>query len=186
MNPAILNLVVSLGLMQVARKIPFEDENVLLAVRIGYVASMAISFLVYQWIASKIRAKNDTTVLKYTEPASPMSQEEPQLITTTNRDYDLQETSKLIKGLFTSLAMMAFLHGYLKYTQPLFIQGILGVKNVFDSKPAKVWIFGNEAKGDLKRPWKAANPFGMGDDVKSDAASVKQAEKSIGSSNKAE
>ncbi|TIB70911.1 inorganic phosphate transporter [Wallemia mellicola] len=180
MNPAILNLVVSLGLMQVARKIPFEDENVLLAVRIGYVASMAISFLVYQWIASKIRAKNDTTVLKYTEPASPMSQEEPQLITTTNRDYDLQETSKLIKGLFTSLAMMAFLHGYLKYTQPLFIQGILGVKNVFDSKPAK------EAKGDLKRPWKAANPFGMGDDVKSDAASVKQAEKSIGSSNKAE
>lgn len=61
----------------------------LLAVRIGYVASMAISFGIYQWIASKVgwiafygrasltaqpkvRAKNDTTVLKYTEPASPM------------------------------------------------------------------------------------------------------------------
>lgn len=82
--------------------------------------------------------------------------------------------------------MMGFLHGYMKYTQPLFIQGILGVKNALDSKPAKVWLFGNEAKGDLKRPWKAANPFGMGDEVKTDAASVKQAEKSIGSTNKAE
>ena len=137
---------------------------------------MVLSFLVYQYIALQIKKKNDTTVLKYTEQKSPLSGEEPQLITTTNRDYDLGETSKLIKGLFTSLAMMGFLHGYMKFTQPLFIQGILGVKNVFESKPAKIWIFGNEAKGDLKRPWKAPNPFGMGDDVKSDAASVKQAE----------
>ena len=52
--------------------------------------------------------------------------------------------------------MMAFLHLYLKYTQPLFIQGLMGLKNVFDAKPVQIYIFGKPAEGDLKRPFKAA------------------------------
>jgi hypothetical protein len=49
----------------------------------------------------QIKKKNDLTTLKYVQPASPMSQEEGGLVTTTVRDYDLQETSKAMKGLFT-------------------------------------------------------------------------------------
>jgi hypothetical protein len=53
------------------------------------------------WTLSQIKKKNDLTTLKYVQPASPMSQEEGGLVTTTVRDYDLQETSKAMKGLFT-------------------------------------------------------------------------------------
>lgn len=80
---------------------------------------------------------------------------------------------------------MAFMHLYMKYTQPLFIQGIMPLKSLFDSKvsasasslPAapsfsdlslyfspktqilKIHLFGQEATGDLKRPFEA--PAGM-------------------------
>lgn len=40
---------------------------------------------------------------------------------TTNRDYDLTEVSKGMRGVWIGIAMMVFLHGYLKYVaQSLF------------------------------------------------------------------
>src|ERR1700733_823441 len=57
--------------------------------------------------------------------------------------------------------MMCGLHGYLGYTQPLFAQGIMGLKNLYDAKPVSIYILGREAEGDLKRPFKgAASMFG--------------------------
>lgn len=51
------------------------------------------------------------------QPSGPLKEH-----VTTNKDYDAAELTKLIRGIFTGLAMMAFLHGYLGYTQPLFMQ----------------------------------------------------------------
>jgi hypothetical protein len=53
--------------------------------------------------------------------------------------------------------MMGFLHLYLKYTQPLFIQGLMGVKNLYDSKLVQLHVFNKPATGDLQRPFKAAS-----------------------------
>lgn len=39
---------------------------------------------------------------------------------------------------------------------PRFIQSIMTVKGLYDSKPAKLWLMGQKAEGDLKRPWLAA------------------------------
>ena len=97
-------------------------------------------------------------------------------MTTTVRDYDLAETSKLvrvhspapflsvrhailrvriqIKGVFTSVAMMAFLHIYLKYSQPLFVQAIMAFKSLYEAKTVKIHVLGQKAEGDLKRPFK--------------------------------
>ena len=55
-----------------------------------------------------------------------------------------------------ALAMMAFLHIYMKFTQPLFIQGLMGVKSLYDAKLVQIHILGKPAEGDLKRPFKAA------------------------------
>jgi hypothetical protein len=66
----------------VARKVPFDDPQVLEYVRIGYIASQAIALVVYYYASSKvcinlpfsdsstppmcqIKAKNDQTMLKY-------------------------------------------------------------------------------------------------------------------------
>lgn len=44
-------------------------------------------------------------------------------MTTTVRDYDLTETSKAMKGLFTGIAFMAFLHLYMGYIPPVSVSG---------------------------------------------------------------
>lgn len=50
---------------------------------------------------------------------------------------------------------MAGMHLYMGYTQPLFIQALMGVKNLYDAKPVAIYILGKPAEGDLKRPFKA-------------------------------
>lgn len=52
--------------------------------------------------------------------------------------------------------MMGFLHVYMKYTQPLFVQALMGLKNLYEAKPVAIYIFGRKAEGDLKRPFKGA------------------------------
>lgn len=45
-----------------------------------------------------------------------MQTKEPgKLVVTTNKDYDLGEMSKAMRGVYMGVAMMAFLHGYMKY-----------------------------------------------------------------------
>ncbi|KAF9790292.1 inorganic phosphate transporter [Thelephora terrestris] len=180
MNAATSNLAISLLVMQIARKIPFDDPEVLLYARIGYVSAQVIVLVAYFVCSSKIKQKNDLTVLKYVEPKSPLSQESGNLVITTVKDYDLGEVSKGVKGVYTGLAMMTFLHLYLNYTQPLFIQAIMALKNLYDSKPVKIHIFGEPAEGELKRPFKAGGLFGAAGSPETDKAAVDEAEKRIG------
>ncbi|KAF4618010.1 hypothetical protein D9613_012842 [Agrocybe pediades] len=82
------------------------------------------------------------------------------LVTTTVRDYDLSETSKFLRSAYMGIAMMGVMHVYFKFTQPLFIQALMGVKNLYDAKPIAIYIFGKPAPGDLKKPFKVASMFG--------------------------
>lgn len=47
-----------------------------------------------------------------------------------------------------------------RYTQPLFIQALMGLKNLYDAKVVTIHILGKAAEGDLKRPFKAPSMFG--------------------------
>jgi len=180
MNSGIQNLLISLGAMQLARKIPFEDPLVLNYVRLAYVVSQLVMLAAYYYVSIAVKRKNDQTVLKYVEPPAPMSQESGQLITTTVRDYDLSETSKLLRSAYMGIAMMAGMHIYFKFTQPLFIQAIMGFKNIYDAKLVAIHILGSPATGDLKRPFKAASMFGPSNSPQTDAASIAEAEKRVG------
>lgn len=108
-----------------------------------------------------------------------MSSSSGGLVTTTVRDYDLSETSKLLRGAYFGIAMMAFFHFYLKYTQPLFVQALMGLKNLYDAKPVAIHIFGKPADGDLKRPWKAQSMLGPAGGPQTDSASITEAEKKV-------
>jgi hypothetical protein len=107
------------------------------------------------------------------------SGEEPKLVTTTIQEYDQNQLSAAYKGQLMGVGMMAFMHLYLKYTNPLLIQSIIPVKGAFESNLVKVHIFGNPAVGELKRPWKASGGMmGMGQgEIKSDKASIETAER---------
>lgn len=163
--------------MQLARKIPFDDPEVLNYVRIAYVTAQVTVLGIYYYISYTIKRKNDQTVLKYVEPPSAFSQEPGQLVTTTVRDYDLSETSKLLRAVYMGIAMMTVMHLYLKYTQPLFIQALMGLKNLYDAKPVSIHLLGKPAEGDLKRPFKVASMFGGPTGPQTDNASISEAEK---------
>ena len=54
------------------------------------------------------------------------------------------------------IALMGVLHLYLGYTQPLFVQAVMGIKNLYDAKLVSIFVFGQPAVGDLQRPFKPA------------------------------
>ncbi|KAG9316106.1 inorganic phosphate transporter [Chiua virens] len=178
MNAGVQNIMLSLGAMQ---GIPFDDPAVLNYVRVGYVLSQVIILGTYFYVSYKIKQKNDQTVLKY--DISLIHFQSPGsggLVTTTVRDYDLSETSKALRGAYFGVAMMAFFHLYMKYTQPLFIQALMGLKNLYDAKVVAIHVLGKVADGDLARPFKAASMFGAAAGPQTDAASIAEAEKKVG------
>ncbi|KAJ3777882.1 inorganic phosphate transporter Pho88 [Lentinula raphanica] len=184
MSGAVTNLAISLGAMQLARKIPFDDPEVLNYARIGYAVTQLTILGIYYYISMIIKKKNDQTVLKYVEPPSPMAPQEEggKLVTTTVRDYDLAEVSKLLRAVYMGILMMAFLHGYMKFTQPLFIQSLMGLKGLYDAKPIAIHILGKPAEGDLKRPFKSAPGFfgAASGEPQTDKAAITEAEKKVG------
>ncbi|KAK2763227.1 hypothetical protein FQN54_009863 [Arachnomyces sp. PD_36] len=179
-NPQITNLVIILGMMQVSKRIPFDNPDVLLGVRAMYILSNVLIAGIYLYVQMQINKKKDLTTLKYVEPPPMGSQEEPKPITTTVQDYDKQQLRALFKSQLMGVGMMCVMHLYFKYTNPLVIQSIIPLKGAFEGNLVKVHLFGKPASGDLKRPWKAAGGLmGMGQgEVKSDKASIDSAEKS--------
>lgn len=108
------------------------------------------------------------------------SAEEPKLITTTVHSYDLQQLRGLWKSQLMGVGMMGVMHLYFRYTNPLLIQSIIPLKGAFEGNLIKIYLLGQPAIGDLKRPWKAAGGImGMGGgEPKADRKSIEQAEKS--------
>ncbi|ORX89470.1 inorganic phosphate transporter [Basidiobolus meristosporus CBS 931.73] len=158
MNSQLLNMGLVLVLVQVSRKLNLEDEGNKQYVQMAYVTSNALILALSFFIMTRIKAKNDTTPLTYTEP-KPMAQEQTE-ITTTVRDYDLGELQKQVKQTLISVAILGFIHYKWGYIQPLFLQSILPLKSACETKLFKVHILNKPAEGDLQRPWKVESPFG--------------------------
>ncbi|CAH0002065.1 hypothetical protein V2G26_001379 [Clonostachys chloroleuca] len=181
LSPQITNLIIMLGMMQVSKRIPFDDPNTLNIVRGVYLASNVIIALLYLYVQAQISKKNDMTTLKYVEPAPVGSSEEGKLVTTTIKAYDSQQLKSLFRGQLMGVGMMAFMHIYLKYTNPLLIQSIIPLKSAFESNLVKIHVFGTPAAGDLKRPFKQPAGFMsamQGGAAQSDKKAVEAAERS--------
>lgn len=78
--------------------------------------------------------------------------------------------------------MMGFLHGYMKYSQPLLLQSVMAVKGAFEQNEVQLHLFGKPATGNLARPFKSAPGLldsltGQNSAPQTDAASIKSAEK---------
>ncbi|KAE9975331.1 hypothetical protein BLS_005589 [Venturia inaequalis] len=180
-SPQVTNIIIILFMMQASKKVPFENPDVLNGVRALYVLSNVIIAGIYFYVKMQIDKKKDMTVLKYVEPAPMGSTEEPKAVTTTIHAYDLQQLKALFKAQVMGVGMMAVMHIYFKYTNPLLIQSIIPLKGALEGNLIKIHLFGQPAIGELKRPFKAAAGFMgamQGGEVKTDKKSVEAAEKS--------
>lgn len=131
MSAAVTNMVVMFGAMQLSKRIPFEEnpEYVNYA-RCFYVAAQLTCLAIFYFCSiqvcagvipatdPQIKKKNDLSVLKFVNAKSPMSQEPGELVTTTHRDYDLQEINKSIRGVFMGAIFVGLMHFYFGYTNP--------------------------------------------------------------------
>lgn len=127
-----------------------------------------------------MRRSTDLTTLKYVEPAPVGSSEEGKLVTTTIQAYDSQQLKTAFRGQLMGMAMMGFMHLYLKYTNPLMIQSIIPLKGAFENNLVKIHVYGQPASGDLKRPFKASAGLMsamQGGETQSDKKAVEAAEK---------
>jgi hypothetical protein len=179
-SPQITNLIIMLGMMQVTKRIPFDDPNVLNLVRGVYLASNLIIVAIYLYVQSQINKKKDLTTLKYVEPAPVGSSEEGKLVTTTIQAYDSAQLKTAFRGQLMGVGMMAFMHLYLRYTNPLVIQSIIPLKGAFESNLVKIHVFGQPASGELKRPFKTGGGFMsamQGGAAQSDKKAVEAAER---------
>jgi len=180
-SPQITNLVIILVMMQVSKKVPFDDPQVLTLVRGLYIVSNVLIIGVYYYVQMQINKKKDMTTLKYVEPAPMGSTEEPKLVTTTVHAYDMQQLRQLYKSQLMGVGMMGVMHLYFKFTNPLLIQSIIPLKSAFEGNLVKIHLFGQPASGELKRPFKAAGGLmaGLqGEGNKADKKSIEAAEKS--------
>ena len=118
------------------------------------------------------------TTLKYVEPPQMGSAEEPKLVTTTIHAYDLQQLRAQYKSQLMGVGMMAVMHLYFKYTNPLLIQSIIPLKGALEGNLVKIHLLGQPASGELKRPFKAGGMMGgFQADAKGDKKSVETAER---------
>jgi hypothetical protein len=108
------------------------------------------------------------------------STEEPKPVTTTVHAYDSAQIKQSFRSQMMGVAMMAFMHIYMKYTNPLLIQSIIPLKSALESNLLKIHVFGQPAMGDLKRPFKSGGAgfmSGLGGAPQSDKKAVEAAER---------
>ncbi len=125
----------------------------------------------------------DMTTLKYVEQPQMGSTEEPKLVTTTVHAYDVAQMKNLYKAQVMGVGMIAVMHLYFKYTNPLIIQSIIPLKGAFENNEVKIHLFGQLPIGDLKRPFKA--PAGIMSALQGGAAAQGQDKKTIAAAEKA-
>jgi hypothetical protein len=120
------------------------------------------------------------TTLKYVEPAPMGSTEEGKLVTTTVHAYDVGQLKNMMRSQMMGVGMMAVMHLYFKYTNPLLIQSIIPLKGALESNMTKIHLWGQPATGDLKRPFKQPAGFMQGlqsGPAQSDKKAVEAAER---------
>lgn len=108
------------------------------------------------------------------------SSEEGKLVTTTVHAYDSAQLRNLFRTQLMGIAMMAAMHLYLKYTNPLIIQSIIPLKSALESNLVKIYVWGQPASGDLKRPFKQSSGLMgalQGGQVQSDKKAVEAVER---------
>lgn len=162
--------------MIISRFLDFENKLILNTVRLMYFTSITISLLLLQLTKWKIEQKNNLTVLKYVGKDSnslfnlslnssemdPLN-ENPngeRLHVITIKDYDLNEINSSLKSLTNNLLVMLFMHLYLGYSNPLFMQSISPIKSTLENKVVKIMLFNYKDTGFLKRPFKTEPMFG--------------------------
>lgn len=130
---------------------------------IGYIILLQ-AFLFYVRLQAK--ATNDRTPIQISNPfskildsatsqqSSPVKSIASSLLTSqsTVMEYDLAQAKSMNGGLLVTMAFMWFLHFKLGQVQPLYMQTIQGLMNLYYSPLFQVYIMGRNLQRPFKNP----------------------------------
>ncbi|KAJ1752845.1 phosphate transporter (Pho88) [Coemansia sp. RSA 989] len=142
--------------MHVVKRAGLESPEYAPLIRGAYAVTTAIILGLTFYLKTQIRTRNDTTALEYDDP-TPGSQQGR--IVTTVAKYDLAEIAKLQKSTLFTAAIVVFMHFKFGYIQPLILQSLLPLLNLYKNPLFQIHVLGKPATDSLKRPWVPENPF---------------------------
>ncbi|PIA12825.1 hypothetical protein COEREDRAFT_35454, partial [Coemansia reversa NRRL 1564] len=149
-------LAVIFGTMHLVKKVGLEDPEYALVIRGFYAVTTMVILGLTQYLKNQIQKQNDTTALEYDDPSS--SSQQTRIVTTVSK-YDLGEIAKLQKSTLFTAAIVVFMHFKFGYIQPLILQSLLPMLNLYKNPLFQIHILGKPAIDSLKRPWIPENPF---------------------------
>ncbi|KAJ2634789.1 hypothetical protein GGF40_003992 [Coemansia sp. RSA 1286] len=149
-------MAVIFGTMHVVKKAGLESPEYAPIIRTAYATVTAIIFGLTLYLKTLIQQKNDNSEFEYDDP-TPGSQ--GGRIKTSVCKYDLGELSKLQKSTLFTVAIVGFMHFKFGYVQPLILQSIMPMMNMYKNQLFQIHVLGKPAVDGLQRPWVPENPF---------------------------
>ncbi|KAF4943201.1 hypothetical protein FGADI_13562 [Fusarium gaditjirri] len=143
----LLNIIIILCSVQVAKRLNLDDPDVLKIVRSIYVASnLAIATL---WAMTFVSIEN-----KHDKSEVQLSDKKGRLTTTTVYKYDRSLLLNAVRKQIFGILVAVIMHFYLGLKGAMITQSILPLKLAFQNNLVRVHMFQCDSKDNMNRPFK--------------------------------
>jgi len=156
-----------LGVMFATKRLDMTDSKIVRIIRFAFIVYVIglQAFLFYARI--QVKARNDRTPIKITNPMSKLLEGATKnqagqvkniassLLSSqsTCLEYDLKQIKSMNSGLLVNMGMLWLLHFKMNQVQPIILQTVQGLQNLYYSPLFQVYALGRN----LKRPFENPN-----------------------------
>lgn len=192
MPSSMQSMGVTIGVMLASRNLDFSNAKIIKFARYGYIAYVIVSQIFFLYVRIQAKLIHDTTIITISNPVTNLVKNQLNTAlsgssnsnndtgmaktltdkflssSSTVMDYDVNQSRKLMSGMFFSLAFMWYLHFKMNQVQPLLYQTASGILNLVYSPLFQVYVLGRN----LERPFKPPIPAMMGNNDVADENST--------------
>lgn len=160
MADQILGNLLPMFISHVYKKTLFKDPKFVKYMLYSFAVSATLQLLIALYIKNCIAKKANNAKFKFKPQMSVLNlaEETTDEIEITCSEYDANEATKLLRGLFFSCAVGLFMFYKMNNEKALFIQTFGLLKNMFFSPLYRAYLFGLE----IKRPFEKNLLFSTG------------------------
>ncbi|KAI2499102.1 Phosphate transport (Pho88) [Fragilaria crotonensis] len=152
-----------IGVMLLSRKLDMFNPTVVRAGRFLYIAYVILLQLFLLYVRLQAKSINNRTPIQMTSPFSKIleSTQNTQVKNlassllssqSTVLEYDLAQIKSMNGGLLMNMAFLWFLHYKMGQTQPLYLQTVQGLMNLYYSPLFQVYVLGRNLERPFKNP----------------------------------
>jgi len=134
-------MLLMMPVMMYASKIDYDDPQMVLMLRFGYLFEQAVLLLVCFFIYTKVKANVDATTI-YIKPPPTLGAQSQSWTKTTYRDHENSTFSQLFQQLLFSAGLTLLMHFQFKIKQAILIQALMTPMTFVESGLVKKYVLG--------------------------------------------